>query len=235
LKREHLLAMVEGDYGVEYVEQRLILGRFYSKYNLDIQVFLGAFHHLMKSIGGTVMDEFKGTKQEAFEHFMSLKKIAFFDIGIIIDVLIYGRERTIRQQQNAIRELSTPVFQLRDRLLILPIVGLVDSYRARLLTETLLDKIRSSRAKIVVIDVTGVGVIDSEGANYLIQTIAVCNLMGTDVIVTGLAADVVQMLMTLGVDLSKIKTVGDLQGGIEQAERALGYTNNGGGPSLPCS
>jgi rsbT co-antagonist protein RsbR len=133
------------------------------------------------------------------------------------------RERVIRQQQEAIRELSTPVLQVRERLLILPIIGVLDGQRARQLTEQLLRGIRANRAKVVVIDITGVPTIDSTVANHLVQTVEASRLMGASVIITGLSSDIAQTLVTLGVDLSKVNAVGDLQGGIEEAERLLGY------------
>jgi rsbT co-antagonist protein RsbR len=136
---------------------------------------------------------------------------------------VQERERIIRQQQEAIRELSTPVLQVRERLLILPIIGVIDPQRARQLTEQLLRGIRANRAKVVVIDITGVPSVDSTVANHLVQTVDASRLMGATVIVTGLSSEIAQTLVTIGVDLSKMKTVGDLQGGIEEAERLLGY------------
>src|SRR5467141_1549950 len=133
------------------------------------------------------------------------------------------RERIIRQQQEAIRELSTPVLQVRERLLILPIIGVIDSQRARQLTEQLLRGIRNNRAKVVVVDITGVPTIDSTVANHLVQTVEASRLMGASVIITGLSSEIAQTLGTIGVDLSKMNAVGYLQGGIEEAERLLGY------------
>ena len=137
---------------------------------------------------------------------------------------VQERERIIRQQQEAIRELSTPVLQVRERLLILPIIGVIDAQRARQLTEQLLRGIRQNRAKVVVIDITGVPTIDSTVANHLVQTVEASRLMGASVIITGLSSEIAQTLVTIGVDLSKMNAVGDLQGGIEEAERLLGYT-----------
>jgi len=136
---------------------------------------------------------------------------------------VQERERVIRQQQEAIRELSTPVLQVRERLLILPIIGVIDPQRARQLTEQLLRGIRTNRAKVVVIDITGVAAMDVTVANHLVQTVEASRLLGATVIVTGLSPEIAQTLVTIGVDLTKMNTVGDLQGGIEQAERLLGY------------
>ncbi len=136
---------------------------------------------------------------------------------------VQERERVIREQQEAIRVLSTPVLQVRERLLILPIIGVIDPQRARQLTEQLLRGIRTNRAKVVVIDITGVPVMDANVANHLVQTVEATRLLGALVIITGLSPEIAQTLVTIGVDLGKMNTVGDLQGGIEEAERLLGY------------
>jgi rsbT co-antagonist protein RsbR len=136
---------------------------------------------------------------------------------------VQERERVIRQQQEAIRELSTPVLQVRERLLILPIIGVIDAQRARQLTEQLLRAIRNNRARVVVIDITGVPSVDGKVANHLLQTVDATRLMGASVIVTGLSSEIALTLVTIGVDLTKINAVGDLQGGLEEAERVLGY------------
>jgi rsbT co-antagonist protein RsbR len=144
-------------------------------------------------------------------------------IAVTVGVsFVEERERVIREQQEAIRELSTPVLQVRDRLLILPIIGGLDSQRARQLTEQLLGAIQRHRAKVVVIDITGVATIDLTVANHLVQTVEAARLMGASAIITGLSSRIAQTLVDLGVDLSMMRTVGDLQGGLEEAERLLG-------------
>jgi len=126
-------------------------------------------------------------------------------IAITVAVgFVQERERTIREQQEAIRELSTPVLQ-------------------RQLTEQLLRGIRTNRARVVVIDITGVAAMDSNVANHLVLTVEASRLLGATVIVTGLSPEIAQTLVNIGVDLTKMNTVGDLQGGIEEAERLLGY------------
>jgi rsbT co-antagonist protein RsbR len=145
-------------------------------------------------------------------------------IAVTVGVsFVEERERVINEQQEAMRELSTPVLQLRDRLLILPIIGVLDSARARQLTEQLLGAIRDKRATVVVIDITGVATIDRTVANHLVQTVEASRLMGARTILTGLSSEIAQTLVDLDVDLGMMKTVGDLQGGLEEAERLAGY------------
>ncbi|WP_432559422.1 STAS domain-containing protein [Granulicoccus sp. GXG6511] len=133
------------------------------------------------------------------------------------------RERVIRQQQDALRELSTPVLPVRERLLIMPIIGILDSERATQLTEQLLNGIHRHRALVVVIDITGAPEVDVAVANHLVQTVDASRLMGASVIITGVSPRIAQTLVTLGVDLSKMNTIGDLQSGLEEAERLLGF------------
>jgi rsbT co-antagonist protein RsbR len=150
-------------------------------------------------------------------------------IAVTVGVsFVEERERVIHEQQEAIRELSTPVLQLRDRLLILPIIGVLDSARARQLTEQLLGAIQDKRARVVVIDITGVATIDRTVANHLVQTVEASRLMGASTILTGLSSEIAQTLVDLGVDLSMMKTVGDLQGGLVEAERLAGYRGDDG-------
>jgi rsbT co-antagonist protein RsbR len=222
-QRNHLAGWASTEYGRDYVEQRIAFGLLDSQYGLETRVFLGAFHYLLRTLGGDIMKRFSGDTNVAFQRFMSLKQVVFFDIGIITDVLMSERERTISQQQDAIRELSTPVLQLRHGRLILPIIGMIDQQRAKQLTDGLLHAIRSNRARMVVMDITGVAAVDSKVANHLLQTVAAARSMGSAVIITGLSADVAQARVALGVDLGKITTTAELQGGLEQAERLLGY------------
>ena len=145
-------------------------------------------------------------------------------IAVIVGVsFVEERERVIQEQQESLRELSTPVLQLRERLLILPIIGVLDPARARQLTEQLLGAIQDNRARVVVIDITGVATIDRTVANHLVQTVEASRLMGASTILTGLSSEIAQTLVDLGVDLGMMRTVGDLQGGLEEAERLAGY------------
>jgi rsbT co-antagonist protein RsbR len=145
-------------------------------------------------------------------------------IAVTVGVsFVEERERVIHDQQEALRDLSTPVLQLREGLLILPVIGILDSSRARQLTEQLLGAIQQRRATVVVIDITGVATVDRTVANHLVQTVEASRLMGASTILTGLSSEIAQTLVDLDVDLGMMKTVGDLQGGLEEAERLAGY------------
>jgi rsbT co-antagonist protein RsbR len=133
------------------------------------------------------------------------------------------KSHVIREQELAIRDLSTPVLKLSDELLLLPVVGVIDSNRARVMTDDLLLAIRAHRAKVVVIDITGVAAVDSMVANHLLQAVEASRLLGARVLLTGLSAEVAQTVVRIGVDLTKVETAGNLQDGVEEANRTLGY------------
>jgi rsbT co-antagonist protein RsbR len=223
MQKEYFLRLTEGDYGAEYVANRLRIGAVHERVNLAPKWYLGMYAFYLRAVARRLLDGFRDEPERAFAAFTSLLKLVFLDIGLAVDTYIQARESTMRKQQEAIRELSTPVLQIRDRLLLLPIIGVIDTHRARLITDSLLRSIRDTRAKVVVMDVTGVATIDSKVANHLIQTVTAAGLMGAAVIVTGVSSDVAQALVALGIDLAKLNTVGDLQGGMEEAERLLGY------------
>jgi anti-anti-sigma regulatory factor len=130
------------------------------------------------------------------------------------------RERE-RAAAEAVRELSMPVLVVRERLLIVPLVGQFDKTRGRQLSDELLQRIRHGRAQAVVIDVTGVPAIEPDVASQLVQTVAACGLLGASVIVTGLSSETTQALVASGVDLRAVHAVADLQRGIEEAQRLL--------------
>ncbi len=218
MQKEYFLQLTGGSYDIDYIANRVKVGLVHQRINLDLKWYLGAYNFYLRAVIGRLLEPIQESQRCTVATLQSLMKLVFLDISLAIQTYV----RTIQQQQEAIRELSTPVLVVRPRLLLLPIIGVIDPQRARQLTESLLLAIRANRAKVVVMDVTGVAVIDSKVANHLIQTVTAVRLMGASVIITGLAPDVAQALVALGVDLTRLTTVGDLQGGLEEAERLLG-------------
>jgi rsbT co-antagonist protein RsbR len=168
-----------------------------------------------------------GSPPRLSDSLVAMNAYVDFIMSGIAEEYLKTKERIISQQAASIQELSTPVLQVRDRLLLIPIVGVLDTHRARQLTESLLVSIRAHRALVVVIDITGVAAVDSKVANHLFQTVAAARLMGARTVVSGVSADVAQALVGLGVDVEGLHTVGDLQGGLEEADRMLRPSSEG--------
>lgn len=138
-------------------------------------------------------------------------------------------ERTIQEQQDqeghlrmVIQELSTPILPIYSGMLVLPLVGSIDSRRSQDITEQLLTTIADRQAEMVIIDITGVPVIDTEVANHLLMTTRAVRLLGAQVLLVGISAEIAQTIVQLGVALEGIVTLANLQSGIEYALRQQG-------------
>src|SRR5688572_26110116 len=122
------------------------------------------------------------------------------------ELFMASREHIIKSQQGDLLELSTPVVQLWDDVLALPLVGTLDSARAQVVMETLLQKIVETEAAIAIIDITGVPTVDTLVAQHLLKTIAATRLMGADCIISGIRPQIAQTIVHLGVDLGEVIT-----------------------------
>lgn len=142
-------------------------------------------------------------------------------MGAIAASYITEKERIISDQAAAIKELSTPILRLRDRFLVVPVVGVVDTHRARELTESLLHAVRTHRARAVVLDITGVPIVDSKVANHLVQTVEAVRLMGAQVILSGISPEIARTLVAIGANMSSVMTVGEFDVAVETAGRLI--------------
>jgi len=128
----------------------------------------------------------------------------------------------IRRQSQAILELSTPVIEIWDEILICPLIGAIDTIRAHQILENLLEAVAAKQCQVVIIDITGVSVVDTSVANHLIVTINALSTLGVYPILTGVSTHNAQMLARLGVDMSGIKTLSSLQRGLHDALEFVG-------------
>lgn len=132
------------------------------------------------------------------------------------------KELTINAQQDELRETATPITEIWDGVLTLPIIGTLDSNRTMLMMEALLNRIASERASAVVMDVTGVRSINSQVSHHLIQMVRAIQLMGADAILTGIRPEIARALTSLNIDLGNVTTRASLADGLKEAFRRLG-------------
>jgi len=123
---------------------------------------------------------------------------------------VKSREEIIQRQQREMMELSTPVVQLWDNILALPLIGTLDSERTQVVMESLLQKIVETGASIAIIDITGVPTVDTLVAQHLLKTVAAARLMGADCIISGIRPQIAQTIVHLGVNLSEVTTKASL-------------------------
>jgi len=143
---------------------------------------------------------------------------------VMVENYIRSREEIIRQQREDMVELSTPVIKVWDKILSLPIIGTLDSRRAQLMMEALLQKIVDTGSVIAILDITGVKTMDTLVANHLIKTVTAARLMGARCILTGVSPAIAQTMVQLGIDLSQITTRSQMSDGIKLAFEMIGRT-----------
>lgn len=131
-------------------------------------------------------------------------------------------QAAIAQQRQTIRELETPVIQVWEGILALPIVGSVDTARAQEMTEALLEKIVATGSEIVVLDITGVPLVDTAVAKHLLETVSAARLLGAEVLIVGLTSRTAMTLVHLGLDLAGVTTRITMAKGLELAFARLG-------------
>ncbi len=178
-------------------------------------------------VGGGIigtLDVHSKTERQAFsqDHLQILSLLAnqaatALENARLMEQIQRHSQEIIDAQRQALRELSTPIVPISDEIIALPLIGSIDTTRAQQVMEALLTAISHYQAEVVIIDITGVPVVDTGVANHLLQTAQAARLLGTRVVLTGIAPEVAQTIVSLGVELVGLVTKSDLQSGIEYA------------------
>ena len=221
LQRDYFLGLFGGVCDRAYVEHRARVGSTHEHIGMAPKWYLGAYRRYLELLHDRLYAHF-ADPAEANLAFQSAQKLVYFDMSIAIDTYIATNLDALRRHQAAIRELSTPVIRVHDRVLLLPLVGTVDSARAHQIMETVLTRVTDEQAKVLILDIAGVPVVDTKVAQHLLQTTAAVKLVGARSILTGISAQVARTIVHLGVDISSMDTVSRLQDGIELALSYVG-------------
>lgn len=210
--------------GAEYKALRQFFANFSQQIQVrggDMDEFVRYVHFLQR----VFLENLEADKSISFEktrEILLLLGIIFNDIILdVFHIYLEGKEKTILAQQEELRQTSTPITEIWDGVLTLPIIGSLDSSRTMIVMEKLLQRIESDRARVVVIDVTGVMAIDSQVSHHLIQMIRATGLMGATAILTGIRPEIARALTSLNIDLSAVTTRSKLSEGLKEAFRQL--------------
>jgi len=157
----------------------------------------------------TLEKEIKDIKQ-LYTEILKVNKLVDSLALVTLETFIKGREEVILRQTSEISEISTPVIQVWDGILALPIIGTLDSARTQIVMESLLLKIVETESTIAILDISGVPAVDSLVAQHLIKTVAATRLMGAECIISGIRPEIAQTIVHLGIDLSNINTKASL-------------------------
>jgi len=195
---------------------------------------------LIEALSGISMGNFAavdiapGPPEQTFTMLETVLKQLLSDLGEVLEANerfvqelqnghrdMQDKLETIERQQLAIRDLSTPIIEVWDDVVTLPVVGLVDSRRAADMTQRLLYAIVERRARCVIVDLTGVDLVDTMTADHLVKMLQAASMLGAFCVVSGIMPDVAQTLARLGVELAGVKTVRSLKEGLAASVRFL--------------
>jgi rsbT co-antagonist protein RsbR len=221
LQSDYFLGLFSGRCDGEYVRERLRVGSTHERIGLAPKWYLGAYRRYLELLNVRISSDI-ADPAEAKLAFLSAEKIVFFDMSLAIDAYVSASNEALSRHQAAIRELSTPVIRVHDRILLLPLVGAIDSQRADQIMDAVLLRVVEDRAKAVIIDIAGVPVVDTRVADHLVKTTSAVKLLGAQTILTGITAQVARTIVHLGVDITAMHTQSRLAEGIELALGMVG-------------
>ena len=220
-QKRHFLELVDAGLDETYFQSRKKAGVFNEASGVSPAFYMGAYSYFLRRIGELVRQS-AADSDAAIDILLSRHRVASCHKALTLGAFANARQEAIETREREISELPVPVLKMREGLLLVPVVGTLDSHRARMLTTCMLDSIKDVGARAVVLDITGVEAVDSAVANHLMQAMAAARLMGTHSVLTGISADVAQSLVKIGVTGTALNPAGDLERGIETAERLLG-------------
>lgn len=220
LQHRYFMGLFEGRCDLAYVQDRLRVGAAHERIGMAPKWYIGAYARYLRLLFEKLMRELP--PEEAQAGYRSITKLVAFDMSLAIDTYIAANLDTLARHQAAIRELSTPVIRMYHKVLLLPIVGTVDSHRAQQIMETLLTRVVEEQAQAVIVDIQGVPVVDTQVADHLLKTTTAVRLLGAETILTGISGHVAMTIVQLGVDMSTIHTRARLADGVELALKMVG-------------
>jgi rsbT co-antagonist protein RsbR len=222
MQNRYFMELFTSEVDLSYVQGRLRVGAVHERIGMPPKWYLGAYRRYLKLIHQKMIEYCQQQPEQIAPNMECITKIIFFDMALAIDTYIASHVETMTRHQAAIRELSTPVIKVHERVLLLPIIGTVDTQRAKQIMEAVLTRVVEEQAKVIILDIAGVPVVDTKVADHLIQTTASVSLLGAKTILTGISAGVAKTVVQLGVDISYMNTRASLAEGIDLALSMVG-------------
>lgn len=221
LQRDYFVQLFDGQCDMNYVENRFRVGAAHERIGMAPHWYIGAYRHYLAILLERISADIKDPV-DARLAYQSMLKLVALDMSLAIDAYIAANLDTLGRHQAAIRELSTPVIKVHERVLLLPLVGAIDSERAQQIMEAVLLRVIAEKARAIIVDIAGVPVVDTRVADHLLKTTAAVRLVGAKTILSGISAQVARTIVQLGVDISTMYTVAELSEGIELALGLVG-------------
>jgi len=204
-----------------YIERKRKLGEIHANIDLNLPTYFAGMSQSLSIFSEKLYDNSLTEKQYS-NTLVSIAKLIHLDTALVVEsYALMSREKTDKQNQ-AMMEMSIPVTSIWDGVLMLPIVGVLDSKRAQDLMHAVLSEISSSRARVIILDISGVAVVDTAVANHIIKITKASKLMGCNCTVSGVSPAIAQTIVELGIDVGAISTTSTLRDALELAFSNVG-------------
>lgn len=217
LQREYWADFYKGVVDQPYVERRRHVGEAHARIGLPLPAYFAtmntSLHLWTREIPSQPVD------RATYE---SVAKLCHMDTAIVVDTFSSRTNAIIRDQHEAMLEMSTPVTEVWEDVLMLPIVGMIDSRRAQDIMSAVLTKIGETHAQTLIMDISGVAVMDTAVANHLIKISKASRLMGSKCIISGISPAIAQTMIELGINVGDIQTTATLRDALTTALRDAG-------------
>ena len=216
LQRKYWHRVFEGTIDQSYIDRRQMVGEVHARIGLPLGIYFAAMNHAVNLFSDNRHD----SDMEADEFaagVIALQKVASMDTALVVDTYARMSNEAAMTQSKAIMEMSTPVTQIWEGILLLPLVGLIDSKRAQDIMDASLAKIAETQARIFILDISGVGVIDTAVANYLIKVTKATRLMGCESTISGVSPAIAQTITELGIDVGNVRTTANMRDALSLA------------------
>jgi len=211
----------EAKWDSDYIAGRERIGQVHAQLQVEPRHYLAA---MTKAIDIWTKEIYRGGVHDAewTAILAALRRTANMEGALVVDVYARRTGEVIAQQSRAMIDMSTPIAALWTGVLMLPIVGLLDSRRAEDIMQRMLEQIAERQAVMFILDISGVAVVDTAVANHLIRMTKAAQLMGCDTTVSGLSPSVARTIVELGIDVGDMKTTGTLQDAVKVAFKRVG-------------
>ena len=221
LQDDYWLLFMSGSIDDEYIAMRRKVGEAHARIGLPLNTYFAGMNMFMELFGKCMSDhDMADDARSRMEE--SVTKLLHLDTAVVVETYNHLVEETLTAQAKSLMEMSTPVTQIWSGILLLPIVGIIDSKRARDIMNATRAKIGETQARIFILDISGVGVVDTAVANHLIKITRATRLMGCDCTISGVSPSIAQTIVDLGIDVGRIKTTSTMKDALADAFHRVG-------------
>jgi rsbT co-antagonist protein RsbR len=217
--------LMQGHIDEEYVRDRRRVGEIHAKIGLPVMFYMAATSMIYETVA-QLHERLLDSSELSLEMNQAIANILHLDAGLICQAFVDKRDQLLNEQSQAVMAMSTPVTEIWDGILLLPIVGIVDSKRSEDIMNAVLESIRSSKAKEFILDISGVGVVDTAVANYLITVTKATALMGCRSTISGISPAISKTIVQLGIDIGGINTTSTMMDALSSAFESRGIIMN---------